>query len=319
MRLGILIEGQEGHGWTLWRQIVAAVERLGFESLWRSDHFMSNIDAGRESLETWAALALTAAETTRLRFGPLVCPITFRHPSVLARMAAALDTLSGGRLVLGLGAGWNAAEHRAFGLPFPPLNRRLEMLEEGIEVIARLLGDEAAHFSGRYYRLEGADPRPKPVQRPRLPLLVGGAGDGALRIVARHADEWDVSGGLDPLAYRARRERLAELCREINRDPGQIVHCLSTAYLIGRDEPELAERAAALQRLIPSLAGLDAAQVPSYLKSIGWRVGTPEQIADALRSLAAEGVQRVILQHNDQDDFDALELVAREVMRNLTP
>src|ERR671931_1724030 len=119
MQLGVMIEGQEGLTWDRWRQIMACVEELGFESLWRSDHFMSLVDNDRESLETWVALTLTAAETTRLRFGPLVCPITFRHPSLLARMAAALDVLSGGPLVLRPGARWDGGEHRGLGISFP--------------------------------------------------------------------------------------------------------------------------------------------------------------------------------------------------------
>src|SRR3974390_3290944 len=110
MKLGVMLEGQEGVTWDLWRQLMAKVEALGFESLWRSDHFMSREDSSREAIETWVALTLTAAETTRLRFGPLVCPMTFRHPSLLPRMAAAVDNLSGGRLVLGLGAGWSDHE-----------------------------------------------------------------------------------------------------------------------------------------------------------------------------------------------------------------
>src|SRR5437762_6920483 len=130
-----MIEGQEGLTWERWRQIMTAAEQLGYESLWRSDHFMSLVDGERHSLETWATLTLAAAETKRLRFGPLVCPITFRHPSLLARTAAAVDELSGGRLVLGLGVGWNEREHRAFGLSFPPLQERLDRLEEGLQVI----------------------------------------------------------------------------------------------------------------------------------------------------------------------------------------
>ena len=192
MKLGVMIEGQEGVTWDLWRQLTAKVEALGFESLWRSDHFMSLEDSSRDAIETWAALTLTAAETTRLRFGPLVCPMTFRHPSLLARMAASVDVLSGGRLVLGLGAGWNEHEHRAFGLPFPPLTERIDRLEEGIEVILRLLGDGPAHFNGRHYQLNGSNPCPKPVQKPRIPLIIGTTGAGRmLRVVARYADEWD--------------------------------------------------------------------------------------------------------------------------------
>jgi len=315
MKLGVMLEGQEGLTWDLWRRIMARVEELGFESLWRSDHFMSIVDSNRDVLETWVALTLTAAETTRLRFGSLVCPMTFRHPSLLAQMAVAVDTLSGGRLVLGLGAGWNEQEHRAFGIPFPPRTDRLHMLEEGIEVIVRLLGDGPAYFAGRYYQLDGANPRPKPSQRPRIPLLIGTTSAGRmLRIVARYADEWDVPGITAPTAYRARCERLAAYCREINRDPRDIRRCVSTAYLIGRDAEELRCRGEAMQQLIPDLASHNPGAVPDILRAEGWLVGTPDQIIVQLQALANEGVERVMLQHNDQTDFAALELLAGDVL-----
>ena len=319
MKLGVMLEGQEGLTWDLWRRIMARVEELGFESLWRSDHFMSIVDSKRDALETWVALTLTAAETTRLRFGSLVCPMTFRHPSLLARMAAAVDTLSGGRLVLGVGAGWNAEEHRAFGIPFPPLKERMPMLEEGIEVIVRLLGDGPAHFAGRYYQLDGAHPHPKPIQQPRIPLLIGTTSAGRmLRIVARYADEWDVPGITSPTAYRARRERLVAYCREINRDPRDIRRCVSTAYLIGRDAEELRRRGEVMQQLIPGLALHDPGAVPDVLRAEGWLVGTPDQIIMQLQALADEGVERVMFQHNDQTDFAALELLASDVLPVVT-
>src|SRR6516164_8899938 len=315
MKLGVMIEGQEGMTWDLWRQLTTKVEALGFESLWRSDHFMSTEDSSRDAIESWVALTLTAAETTRLRFGPLVCPMTFRHPSLLARMAASVDVLSGGRLVLGLGAGWNEHEHHAFGIPFPPLPARIELLKEGIEVIRRLLGDGPAHFNGRHYQLNGSNPCPKPVQKPRIPLLIGTTGAGRmLRVVARYADEWDAPGITSPGAYRARSERLDSYCRAINRDPGDIRRCVSTAYLIGRDAAAVQRRGAMMQQLIPSLASLDPMAVPEVLRRDGWMVGTPEQIVGQLRALADEGVDRVIFQHNDPADFEALELMANEVM-----
>jgi F420-dependent oxidoreductase-like protein len=315
MQLGVTIEGHEGLTWSRWRQIMACVEALGFESLWCSDHFMSLVDSNRDSLETWVALTLAAAETTRLRFGPLVCPITFRHPALLARMAAAVDALSGGRLILGVGAGWSAQEHRAFGLTFPPLKVRMDMLEEGIEVIVRLLGDGPARFAGRYYQLDGPNPHPKPVQRPRIPVLIGTTGERRmLRLVARYADEWDVPGLTTPAAYRAKRECLAAYCRELNRDPREIRHCVSTSFLIGRNDRELRRRIAALQRLMPHLASLDAAAVLEALRREEWLIGTPEQIIASLQALVNEGVERVILQHHDQTDFEALELVAHQVL-----
>ena len=318
MKLGVMIEGQEGVTWDLWRQLTAKVEALGFESLWRSDHFMSLEDSSRDAIETWAALTLTAAETTRLRFGPLVCPMTFRHPSLLARMAASVDVLSGGRLVLGLGAGWNEHEHRAFGIPFPHPLERIDLLEEGIEVILHLLGDSPAHFNGRYYQLEGANPRPKPAQQPRIPLLIGTTGAGRmLRVVARYADEWDAPGITSPAVYRARRERLDSYCRDIRRDPDEIRRSVSTAFLIGRDAAGLRRRGAVMQQLIRSLASLDPGAVPEVLRTEGWIIGAPDEIVGQLRALADEGVERVILQHNDPTDFEALELMAYEVMPTL--
>jgi len=315
MKLGVMIEGQEGMTWDLWRQLTTKVEALGFESLWRSDHFMSLEDSSRDAIETWAALTLTAAETTRLRFGPLVCPMTFRHPSLLARMAASVDVLSGGRLVLGLGAGWNEHEHRAFGIPFPHPLERIDLLEEGIEVILRLLGDGPAHFNGRYYQLKGANPHPKPAQQPRIPLLIGTTGAGRmLRVVARYADEWDAPGITSPAVYRARRKRLDSYCREIKRDPDEIRRSVSTAYLIGHDAAGLRRRGAVMQQLIRSLASLDPGAVPEALRTDGWIIGTPDEIVVQLRALADEGVERVILQHNDPTDFEALELMAYEVM-----
>src|SRR5947209_14890130 len=139
MQLGVMIEGQEGLNWQRWRHIAEMVEDLGFESLWRSDHFFSLMGLPeRDALETWVSLTDLAARSSRLRFGPLVCSMTFRHPALLARMAAAVDQLSNGRLVLGVGAGWNVAEHEAFGIPFPAVRQRMDDLEDGIELIRRL-------------------------------------------------------------------------------------------------------------------------------------------------------------------------------------
>ena len=314
MKLGVMIEGQEGLTWERWRAIMARVEELGYESLWRSDHFISLFGADRESLETWVALTLTAVETTRLRFGPLVCAMTFRHPSLLARMTAAVDQLSGGRLVLGVGAGWNEPEHRAFGLPFPPVKQRMDMLEEGIEVILRLFGEEPAGYAGRHYRLENATMRPKPAQRPHPPLLIGGSGERrTLPLVARYADEWNLPGGT-PETFRAKRERLAEHCRAIGRNPSQIRCSLMAGFIVGGSEAELRRRTEAIQQVIPALARQSDAEARGAVRPRGWLVGTPDEVVRQIEALAAAGVERVMLQHFDQTDFDVLELIAREVL-----
>jgi F420-dependent oxidoreductase-like protein len=315
LKLGVMIEGQEGLTWDRWRRIMSRVEELGYESLWRSDHFLTFFGpAPTDALETWVSLTLTAVETSRLRFGPLVCSMTFRHPSLLARMAAAVDALSGGRLILGVGAGWNEAEHRAFGLPFPPVKQRMDMLEEGIEVIIRLFTDERASFAGRYFRLEGAPLLPKPVQRPRPPLLIGGGGERrTLRMVARYADEWNLPAAT-PQRYREKSERLAAYCAEIGRDPATITRSVMAGFLVGANAREVRRRAEAMQRGMARLATMDLDTMPDLLRANGWLTGTPDEVTAQLRALAAEGVARVMLQHHAQTDFEVLELIAREVM-----
>jgi F420-dependent oxidoreductase-like protein len=314
MQLGVLIEAEAGLTWDRWRRIMAHVEALGYDSLWLSDHFLSLQVPDGDALETWVALTLAATETTRLRFGPLVSPMTFRHPSLLARMAASVDALSGGRLVLGVGAGWNDLEHRAFGIPFPPARVRMDMLEEGIEVILRLLHDGPAHYAGRYYQLDGAEPRPKSAQRPRIPLLVGGMGERrTLPLVARYADEWNLTTN-SPERYAALSARLAEHCRAIGRDPAAIRRSVAVGFVVGKDAADLRRRCVAIQRLVPRVAALDVAAVPDALRAVGWVVGTPAELVAALSPLADAGVQRAMLQLNDQTDLEALDLVAREVM-----
>jgi F420-dependent oxidoreductase-like protein len=313
MKLGVMIEGQHGLTWERWRRIQARTEELGFESLWRSDHFMSLVGRDDEALETWVSLTLTAAETTRLTFGPLVCSMTFRHPSLLARMAAAVDQLSGGRLVLGVGAGWNEPEHRAFGLPFPPVKQRMDMLEEGIEVIRRLSGDAPASYEGKRYRLEHASMRPKPTER-TLPILVGGGGEQrTLRIVAKYADEWNLPGATHA-SYQAKSEKLAEYCRAIGRDPATIRRSAMKAFIVGGSPAELRQRSAAMQQALPQLGQIPVEELSTRTRERGWLTGTPDEVVGQIKELQAAGLQRVMLQHHVQTDFAALELIAREVM-----
>jgi F420-dependent oxidoreductase-like protein len=318
MKLGVIVEGQEGLTWDNWRRIAAAAEDLGFESLWRSDHLLSKLDEQRESLDTWLTLAVAAVETKRLRLGSLVSPITIRHPAMLAKMAAAVDVLSNGRLVLGLGSGWNEREHRAFGIPFPPPSERLGRLEEAAQVILNMFDEGPHSFRGRYYELDDVDPYPKPVQRPRVPLLIGGMGEGrTLRIVARYADEWNLTTA-SPSLYRARSERLEGYCAEIGRNPAEIRRSVAVGFLVGGSEHELNRRSEVMRGLIPNLASVDASEVPNAVRDVGWVAGTPDHFIECLRALEAEGVGRAMLQLNDLADIEALELIANEVMPALT-
>lgn len=315
MKLGIMIEGQEGLTLERWSRIGSLVEEWGFDSLWRSDHFMSLMGSGtRDAPETWATLVQAAQETRRIRFGPLVSPMTFRHPSLLMRMATVVDRLSGGRFVLGVGAGWNEREHRAYGLPFPPVRQRMEMLEEGVEVILRLQGDGPASFTGKHYQLDAADMQPKPIQRPRIPLLIGGSGEQrTLPLVARYADEWNMTGAT-PERFREKSALLDERCRSIGRNPAAIERSIMTPFLLGENEAALRKHCQAVQQVIPRLARIDMSEIPAAAREWGWLAGTPDDLIASLRALSDAGVDRVMLQHNDQDNDGLLRLIAREVM-----
>jgi alkanesulfonate monooxygenase SsuD/methylene tetrahydromethanopterin reductase-like flavin-dependent oxidoreductase (luciferase family) len=219
-----MIEGQEGVTWDQWRALAATAEAAGFDALFRSDHYMSlGGEPGGGSLDAWSTINALAALTTTLRLGTLVSPVTFRHPSVIARSVVTADHASGGRVELGLGAGWHEGEHRAFGFPFESMRDRFDRLVEQVEIVHRSWGREPFDFDGRFYRLEGADPLPKPVQDPHPPLLLGGrAGPRAAALAARWADE------------------IAAACREIGREP--IPFSLMSDFWVGLDPDVLVER-----------------------------------------------------------------------------
>ena len=314
MLLGVMIEGQEGLTWERWRRIARATEELGFASLWRSDHFFSLMgDRRQPALETWVSLALAAQETHRVRFGPLVCSMTFRHPALLARMAAQIDVLSGGRLEMGVGAGWNVPEHEAFGLPFPSIGTRMDMLEEGIQVMRALWGDGPASFEGRHYQLREAVCYPKPAQSP-LPLVVGGTGERrTLRIVARYADHWNAVA-VNAQVFAAKRAVLERHCAEVGRDPGSIRRSLMTGFVVGRDASEVREHLRRIGGGARRLRSDDPDMALEQLQKAGWLVGTPAQVVEQLAAYRDAGVQEFMLQHHDQENFAVLELIAREIL-----
>jgi alkanesulfonate monooxygenase SsuD/methylene tetrahydromethanopterin reductase-like flavin-dependent oxidoreductase (luciferase family) len=293
-QLGVMIEGQEDLTWDRWRQVVSDAERLGFASLRISDHCQSVFGVkGRTSVQAWMALALAAEWSQRIELGPMVSPVTFYHEAILARMAVAVDQLSEGRLILGLGAGWFKAEHQAFGIPFPSWKERFQRLEQAIVRIEDLTTT-----------IPGAR---------RLPLLIGGSGERrTLRLAARHAREWNCLFPSDLEEFRRRSAILDERCREAGRDPRDIRRSMMISYLVGRDRVELLERASRLRDVMPTLADLSPEQV---LDTFGQRgvVGTPNEIVDRLMPYAEAGVELFSLQHLLVDDQDQLELLAREV------
>jgi len=292
-----MIEGQEGLSWDRWRSICLDADRLGFASLRRSDHLISLMGApDRDCIECWTSLALAAEWTRRIEIGPMVSPMTFRLPSVLAKIAASVDALSGGRLLLGVGAGWNENEHTVYGIPFMTERERFDRLESGIKTM-REIWDMT---------------NPKPVRNP-IPLLMGGKGaKRTLPLVAREATEWNLSR-LDGDMFRERREVLEQCCRDIGRDPSTIRRSVMTGYLIGRTRSELLERAAKMREVVTGLKALSPEEVLENRRQ-PWLIGTPEEIAGRMRELSRLGIDLFMLQHFLLDDSDGLELLASEVL-----
>lgn len=295
-RLGIMIEGQEGLSWERWRRLCHDVEALGFASLRRSEHLISLMgDDERDCIDCWTSLALAAEWTKTIQFGPMVSPMTFHHPAVLARKAAAVDQLSRGRLILGVGAGWNEHEHLLFDIPFLTVKERMDLFERGVAGI----------------RDTWAKSRPGPVQDP-IPLLMGGVGEKrALPLVAREAAEWNYTR-LNQDEYRHKRRILDAACREIGRDPSSIRYSVMTSYIVGRDRNELRRRALQMADVLPKFRGMSADDVLKAARQSAF-VGTPDEVAEQIRAFAGLGVELFMLQHFLLDDRDALELLAKEV------
>ena len=305
-----MIEGQEGVTWEQWKALAAACDKHGYEALFRSDHYLSV--SGREdrgSLDAWTTLAALAAVTSRVRLGTLVSPATFRHPSVLAKSAVTVDHVSNGRAELGIGAGWLEAEHRTYGFPFADMRTRMDVMAEQMEIVARSFADEPFSFNGERYEIEDLDARPKPVQRPRPPIIVGGRGGRrSLALAARWADEYNTfSASVDEI--RQRRDAFAEAWADAGRDPESFRFSAMVSALVGADEAELQERAARLAEW----QGREPGEVLHSIRATGV-AGTIDEAAERLRELEAAGAQRVMLQHLLHDDVDAVELIGRELI-----
>ncbi len=300
MRIALMIEGQEGVTWEQWLGLARACEENGVETLVRSDHY-SGFHAGAESgsLDALATLAALAARTEKLRLGTLVSPGTFRHPSVLARNAATVDHVSGGRVELGMGAGWHDDEHVQFGFEFRDAAWRVERFGEQLEIVHRQLNEEEPFdFHGRHYTLIGCDAQPKPVQRP-LPIIIGGATKrGTAEPAARFATEYNTTFAT-PDECRERRARLDRYCEAAGRDPATLPLSLMTGCVVGRDHSEVESR---LQRLGGAPRHRDASLY-----------GTVDEVVERLRELEAAGVTRVMCQHLQHDDLDMVALLGQEV------
>lgn len=197
-------------------------DQLGFDAVWNYDHFYGLVQHAAPTLEGWTTLAAMAAATRRVRVGCMVTGVTYRNPAVLAKMAVTVDHISGGRLEFGIGAGWHADEHRGYGIEFPGAGTRVAMLDEALTVIRRLWTENSVSFAGRFYTLDDALCEPKPIQRPHPPIVIGGSKPKMLRVIARHADEWNMPSHDGPDQWGRANAELDHACEEVGRDPGRV-------------------------------------------------------------------------------------------------
>jgi F420-dependent oxidoreductase-like protein len=303
MRIGLMIEGQNGLNWPRWKAILQAADELGFAHVFRSDHITNPSPPDLDSLECWSSLVYAAGHTQRIEFGPLVSPVTFRHPSMLTRVAAAVDDLSGGRLTFGIGAGWQDREHHNFGIPFPSTETRLEMLEEYAEVTRHLLrSDQPTSFSGKYCSLDDAILLPRPSRPGGPPILIGGNGKKrTMPMAAKYADEWN-GVSLTPQAFRERSAHLDTLLQKEGRSPDSMRRSVMVGSIFGADQQALQKRLAAHGTT------LEEAQGEAII------AGTPDMWIERLRAYRDAGVERIMVQWLDLDDLAGIETVAREVL-----
>lgn len=289
MELCLMIEGQEGVTWLQWRALAAACEEHGIPSLFRSDHYQ-NLDGQhpeRGSLDAWGTIIALSTLTSELRLGTLVSPTSFRHPSILAKLVVTADHVSGGRIDLGLGAGWHEGEHESHGFPFLGPAERIDVLEEQLEILVRTWGEEDFSFNGKHYTLSGLSAQPKPVQRPHPPLVMGGnAGPRSAALAVRFAAEYNTPfPSLEQI--RRRKANIDQACERAGRDP--IPFSIMAGVVLGADRTEVENRAGR----VATATGQDARALVSDPPP-GWIVGTLEQAAEQLAPIRDAGVSRVM-------------------------
>jgi F420-dependent oxidoreductase-like protein len=303
MDIALMIEGQEGLTWDRWMKIAHAAEALGFAGLYRSDHFTIPHHRHDDSLELWTSLTWLASHTQRIEFGPLVAPVSFRHPVFIARMGKDVDTLSGGRLTLGVGGGWQDLEHEMFGFPLLKGKGRFDRFHEGVEVIYRLLREpDPVTYDGEYYQLREAELLPPPMAPGRPPLLIGGHGrTQTLPLAARLADEWNC-------AFKT-----ADEYRDLNRHLDSLIE--------GEGRPLSSVRRSVMTNIMfaPDLAGLEAkAEARGSSVEAERRqpiiVGAGGDIIPELEAYAQAGAERIMLQWREFDDLDGIAALAETVL-----
>jgi F420-dependent oxidoreductase-like protein len=316
MRFALMIEPQQGLSYDEQLSIARRTEAAGFEALFRSDHYQSFPGAaGLPTTDAWAVLAGLARDTAHIGLGVLVTPVTFRTAGNLAKVVTTVDEMSGGRVELGLGAGWNETEHRQLGLPFPPIGERADRLEETLDVIRGLWEEpDGWSFHGRHVTIEDACFHPKPVRRAgraRPRLIVGSTGTPrSYRIAARLADEFNVSSQ-GPQAIVGIQGGLDEACRAIGREPASLARSAMVGALVGRDQAEVARRQ---HDLLEAFAIGDGADAWFAERRTRWIIGTPDEARTMVRRFADAGVERIMLQDFVPRDLEMIDLLGAELV-----
>lgn len=306
MQLRISTEPQQGATYEQLLGVAQAAERLGFDAFFRSDHYQRIGEGapGPGSTDAWMTLAAIARETKRIRLGTLVTPVTFRFPGPLAIQVAQADAMSGGRVELGLGAGWYDREHASYGIPFPSTGDRFGMLEEQLEIVSGLWGTPAGEtysFSGRHHSIVDSPALPKPVQKPGPPIVMGGWGTKRTpRLAARFAAEFNMP--FAPVSYfREGCDHVRAACEAIGRDPATMKFTVATVVCVGRDEAEISRRAIA------------SGQDPEKVRESG-AAGSPAEVVERILEYGRQGAETVYLQYHTLDEPDHLELIGTEVL-----
>ncbi len=304
--INLMIEGQNGLNWPRWQRIALAAEALGFSGVYRSDHFTNARPPEKDSLELWVSLTWLATHTQRIRFGPLVTPFSFRHPAMTARMALAVDDLSGGRLVLGVGAGWQEREHTMFGFDLLDAKARFDRFSEGVEVLEQLMrSEQPVDFTGKYYSMKQAIILPKSQRSGGPPILIGGNGRRrTLPLAARFADEWNAIF-LSVEDFKKLNAHLDALLLQQNRPPEAVKRSMMLGCVFAQ------ERGTLIAMLNARRAGLEDLEA---WRAKGYLVGNAEEIREQLKDYQSAGLQGVMIQWLDLDDLASLESLAKGII-----
>ncbi|MGA3351673.1 MAG: TIGR03560 family F420-dependent LLM class oxidoreductase [Acidimicrobiales bacterium] len=303
LHFGVQLQAQRT-SWPEYAAAMGSVEELGFDSAWTFDHLLpfSGSDDGA-CFETLTTLAAMATLTTRVRIGVLVSGVLYRDPATLAKGAALVDHISGGRLEFSLGAAWAEREFRAYGLPFPPLAERYERLDEALQIVRSLWSEARTTFAGRYYSVEDAPCEPKPLQRPHPPITIGGSGLGSLRLAAKHATTWNMQGSPSKCAERS--ALLRRCCEEVGRDFGEIQLSVHPLLAVARTHQEA-----------EALASQTAASHGEDLEGQRgeWLLGTPTEVVDQLHRYIEVGISHWVIAVGHPFDMAQLRMLREEVL-----